>query len=156
MNNSLIPDASRLLQTQLAPESGIAPEASEVSLLLSDAARILEASPLPPLRSARILALYLAVALAMQYHEQCENAENRLARNLLDGDYLYSLYLDLALKWEEYDLVALLAPAIKKVQIGRAEGRPQDELLVQGLSRFVRTESKTLQEAAQPLAAEAM
>ncbi|WP_203232129.1 hypothetical protein [Paenibacillus pinistramenti] len=158
MNTSLIQNASKLLQVQLAPESGIAPDTASSLCLLSDAAQMLEDSTLPPLRSARILALYYAVRLAMQCHQACKAPDSQLARRLLDGDYLYSVYLDLALKWEEFDLIAALAPFIKKIQIKRAEGAPQDELLLQGLSRFIRTACKMLNDSArqQTLAAEAI
>ncbi|WP_223067102.1 hypothetical protein [Paenibacillus caui] len=138
MTTGLLQDAINLFHAELSPETGIRAGLDTTDPLLSGALKLLEDYPLPPLRSARILALYFTIVLAMERHHAChEAAPDSLTRQVLDGDYLYSLYLQMALKWKEYDFVSVLAPYIKKIQLKRAEGRPQDDLLLQGIACFM-------------------
>lgn len=143
MMNNLIQDAVKLLQDELSPVAGITADGNTAYPLLLDAAGMLENYVLPPLRASRILALYFAITLAMQSHNRCDKPGKASTRRILDGDYLYSLYLQTALKWEEFDLIATLAPYIKNIQIKRAEGISQDGLLLEGLSAFAAEECKT-------------
>lgn len=142
MINCLIQDAVKLLQGELSPVTGIAADGDAADALLFDAATTLGEHDLPPLRASRVLALYYAIALAMQSHSGCEEPGKASTRRILDGDYLYSLYLQMALKWEEYEFVSVLAPYIKSIQIKRAEGTPQDDLLLMGFATFISEESK--------------
>lgn len=142
MMNSLIQDAIKLLQSELSPLTGIVAESETAYPLLVDAATQLGEYNLPPLRASRMLTLYYAITLAMQSHNDCKEPGKSSTRRVLDGDYLYSLYLQLALKWEEFDLISSLAPYIKTIQIKRAEGSPEDDLLLTGLAVFFSGESK--------------
>ncbi|WP_018749802.1 hypothetical protein [Paenibacillus sanguinis] len=140
MNHHLIQDAYRLLQGECSPEAGIivdlpALEAAPMAILL-------EQYDMNAERQCRLLTIYIAIKLALQRHRDCEHlaAGEELTRRVLDGDYLYSFYVELCLKWEEYDLLSHLAPVIKQIQIKRAEGRPEDERLLKGWELFLRLE----------------
>ncbi|MNJ70256.1 hypothetical protein D3C77_666990 [compost metagenome] len=63
-----------------------------------------------------------------------------LTRKVLDGDYLYSFYVQLCLRFEEFDFLAHLAPVVKQIQIKRVEGQPEDERLIKGMEIFLRLE----------------
>ncbi|WP_151735714.1 hypothetical protein [Paenibacillus tengchongensis] len=120
MNNQLITDTFRLLEAEMSPIAGI-------QLHLSPA----ECEPLLPAldgndlqyeRKVHLLGLYIILTLAARRHQECIPHHPDLTRNILDGDYLYSLYLQFAIKYRELDLVAYLAPSIKKLQIRRSNG----------------------------------
>lgn len=137
MKPVLFQDACRLLQGELSPEAGIHPDitAEEVEPL----ANLLEQYDIPRVRQRRLLTIYIAIKLALQRHSRCDHAAagEELTRLVLDGDYLYSFYIGLCLKWEEYDLLSHLAPIIKQIQIKRAEGRAEDERLLKGWELFL-------------------
>ncbi|WP_068782840.1 hypothetical protein [Paenibacillus phocaensis] len=137
----LIHDAYRLLQSELSPESGI-----KIDLPYEEAtklASILEPYDMTPLRQCQQLSIYIAIKLALQRHGECSALApgETLTRKVLDGDYLYSLYVELCLKWEEYDLLAHLAPMIKQLQIQRAEGRSEDDRLLKAWEWFLQLEN---------------
>lgn len=141
MNRELIQDACRLLQGELSPEAGII-----LDITHDDAAplaNLLEQYGMTAVRQCRLLAIYIAIKLALQRHSGCEDAVpgEELIRKVLDGDYLYSFYLELCLKWEEYDLLSYLAPVIKQIQIKRVEGRPEDEPLLKAWELFLQLEN---------------
>ncbi|MBT2289606.1 hypothetical protein J7E73_10765 [Paenibacillus albidus] len=120
MNRQLIEDTFRLLQAEISPITGIQLHLSlvECEQLLP----VLERYDLEYTRKVHLLGLYTILTLAAQRHMECVPHHPDLTRNILDGDYLYSFYLQFAVKCRELDLVAYLAPSIKKVQIRRSSG----------------------------------
>ncbi len=73
-------------------------------------------------RQVHLLGIYIILTVAARRHLECNLNHPDLTRNILDGDYLYSFYLQFAIKYRELDLVAYLAPSIKKLQIRRSNG----------------------------------
>ncbi|MEF2966225.1 hypothetical protein V3851_10320 [Paenibacillus sp. M1] len=141
MNHELIQDACHLLQGEVSPTTGI-----QIRISVEEArpfAVLLEQYDMPPLRRQRLLSIYFAIKLALRRHGGCSSSDTgeTLTRKVLDGDYLYSLYIQLCLKWEEIDLLSLLAPVIKQMQIKRFEGKPEDDRLLKGLELFLQLES---------------
>lgn len=120
MNKQLIEDTLRLLQAEMSPIAGIQIELSpaESEQLLS----VLERHDLEYDRKVHLLGIYTILTLASERHMECIPHHPDLTRNILDGDYLYSFYLQFAVKCRELDLVAYLAPSIKKMQIRRSNG----------------------------------
>ncbi|MFD1177386.1 hypothetical protein ACFQ3W_13910 [Paenibacillus puldeungensis] len=141
MKLKLFQDACHLLQGELSPEAGIHLDLSqeEVAPLVN----LLEQYDMPTVRQCRLLSIYIAIKLALQRHIGCDNTESGefLTRKVLDGDYLYSFYVQICLKWEEYDLLSYMAPVIKQIQIKRVEGRPEDDRLLKGWELFLQLEN---------------
>ncbi|MGG6311528.1 hypothetical protein [Paenibacillus macerans] len=141
MNQQLIQDAYRLLQGELSPEAGIVLDLRQEEV--APLANLLEQYDMTAARQCRLLTIYVAIKLALHRHSECEftASGDELTRKVLDGDYLYSFYLELCLKWEEYDLLSHLAPILKQIQIKRVEGRPEDERLLKAWELFLQLEN---------------
>lgn len=135
MNRELIVDTFRLLQTELSPIAGIQLHLSpsECEPLLS----VLERHDLEYNRKVHLLGIYIILTMAAQRHMECAPHHPDLTRNILDGDYLYSFYLQFAVKCRELDLVAYLAPSIKKLQIRRSNGDFAEHLPAAGIEQFL-------------------
>lgn len=147
MNVELIQNASHLLRGELSPEAGI--ELDLPIAAIQPYALLLEQSDMPVLRRQRLLSIYIAIKLALQRHGECEGTGGgeALVRKVLDGDYLYSLYVQLCLKWGEIDLLAKLAPVIKQIQIQRAEGQADDDRLLTSLELYMQLENHHIRRA---------
>lgn len=138
MNSMLIQDACHLLQGEISPETGI-----HLNLIFEDVLPIttlINQYELPKTRSTYLLSIYIAIKLAFQSHDQCDEllSGEALTRKILDGDYLYSLYVQMCLKWREYDLLIHLAPVIKQIQIQRINGDLADDTLLKSFGAFLK------------------
>jgi hypothetical protein len=135
VNKKLIEDTFRLLQAEMSPIAGIQLYLSpaECEQLLS----VLERHDLEYDRKVHLLGIYTILKVAAQRHMECVPHHPDLTRNILDGDYLYSFYLQFAVKCRELDLVAYLAPSIKKMQIGRSNGDFTEHNPAQGFDEFL-------------------
>lgn len=140
MITALIQDAYRLLQGEISPETGIILDREPKEAL--PAAQLLIKYDLPEERRIRLLSIYIAIKLALLRHQDCHLIEpgDVLTRQVLDGDYLYSFYVQLCLSCEEFDLLTHLAPTVKQIQIKRVDGRPEDERLEKAFEVFLRLE----------------
>ncbi|AIQ27262.1 MULTISPECIES: hypothetical protein [Paenibacillus] len=135
MNKKLIEDTFRMLQAEMSPIAGIQLYLSpaECEQLLS----VLERHDLEYDRKVHLLGIYTILTVAAQRHMECVPHHPDLTRSILDGDYLYSFYLQFAVKCRELDLVAYLAPSIKKMQIGRSNGDFTEQDPAQGFDEFL-------------------
>ncbi|WP_342438173.1 hypothetical protein NSS79_02625 [Paenibacillus sp. FSL L8-0436] len=140
VNKQLIEDTFRLLQTEMSPIAGIQLHLSpaECEQLLP----VLERHDLEYNRKVHLLGIYTILTMAAGRHMDCVPHHPGLTRNILDGDYLYSFYLQFAVKCRELDLVAYLAPSIKKMQIRRANGDFTDQNPVAGIEEFLLQEQR--------------
>lgn len=141
MNYELIHNAYRLLQGEISPETGIQLSLSDEDI--RPMACLLEQYDMTEMRKCRLLSIYIAIKLALHRHGDCNGSERGepLTRQVLDGDYLYSFYIQLCLQWEEIDLLSHLAPVIKQIQIKRIEGKPEDDRLLKGMELFLELEN---------------
>jgi len=145
VNRQLIEESLRLLQADMSPIAGIQLQLSpaECGRLLP----VLERLNVEDSRKAPLLGIYIILTSAAQRHMECTPYHPNLTRNILDGDYLYSFYLQFAVKYRELDLVAYLAPSIKKMQIRRSNGDLAEFNLAAGMEQFLlqerRQESRT-------------
>jgi hypothetical protein len=135
VNKKLIEDTFRMLQAEMSPIAGIQLYLSpaECEQLLS----VLERHDLEYDRKVHLLGIYTILTVAAQRHMECVPHHPDLTRSILDGDYLYSFYLQFAVKCRELDLVAYLAPSIKKMQIGRSNGDFTEQDPAQGFDEFL-------------------
>ncbi|MNO61672.1 hypothetical protein D3C76_523260 [compost metagenome] len=140
MNRKLIEDSFRLLQAEMSPIAGIQLHLSpaECEQLLP----VLERHDLEYDRKVHLLGIYIILTVAAQRHMECTPYHPDLTRNILDGDYLYSFYLQFAVKCRELDLVAYLAPSIKKMQIARSNGDFADQNPAAGIEEFLIQEQR--------------
>lgn len=139
MNIKLVHDAIHLFQGEISPETGIILDLKDEDVL--PMADLLLRYDLPSDRQSRLISIYIAIKLALQRHRSCEGSRENLTRKVLDGDYLYSFYIELCLHWEEYELLTHLAPIIKQMQIKVIEGNPEDERLLKGWELFLQLEN---------------
>jgi len=140
VNRQLMEESFRLLQADLSPIAGI-----QLQLSPADFERllpVLERYNVEDDRKAPLLGIYIILTLAAQRHLECTPYHPNLTRNILDGDYLYSFYLQFAVKYRELDLVAYLAPSIKKMQIRRSNGNLAEENLASGIEQFLIQQSR--------------
>jgi hypothetical protein len=135
VNKQLIEDTLRLLHTEMSPIAGIQlqPSPAACEQLLS----VLERHDLEYNRKVNLLGIYTILTLAAERHMECIPHHPDLTRNILDGDYLYSFYLQFAVKCRELDLVAYLAPSIKKMQIRRSNGDFAEQDPAAGIEQFL-------------------
>lgn len=135
MNRKLIEDTFRLLEAETSPIAGIQLHLSpaECEHLLS----VLERHDLEYERKIHLLGIYTILTVAAKRHMECVPHHPDLIRNILDGDYLYSFYLQFAVKYRELDLVAYLAPSIKKLQIARSNGDFSEQNPAAGIEQFL-------------------
>ncbi len=140
MNRQLIEDTFRLLQAEMSPIAGIQLQLSpaEFEQLLS----VLERHDLEYNRKVHLLGIHTILTLAAERHMECAPHHPDLTRNILDGDYLYSFYLQFAVKYRELDLVTYLAPSIKKMQIRRSNGDFAEENPAAGMEQFLNQERR--------------
>lgn len=140
VNRQLIEESLRLLQADISPIAGIQLQLSpsECERLLA----LLERHHVDDNRKVILLGIYLILTSAAQFHMECSPHHPNLTRSILDGDYLYSFYLQFAVKYRELDLVAYLAPSIKKMQIRRSNGNFAEENLAAGIEQFLMEERK--------------
>ncbi|WP_025691032.1 hypothetical protein [Paenibacillus zanthoxyli] len=140
MNRQLIGDTIRLLQAELSPIAGI-------QLTLSpgegeDLLPVMEGFNLEYSRKLHLMGIYIILTQAARYHMECTANHQGLIRSVLDGDYLYSFYLQFAIKYRELDLVVHLAPFIKQQQIRRSNGDYAELNLTAEIGQFLNAESK--------------
>ena len=136
MNDIMIREALERLQAEIDPVTRIRlkPEKS----VLVEALTVFERCGVEPLRRPRLLAIYTLLASAFARHsEPLELDDTELTRRILDGDYLYSLYIQYALKCKEESLLRGLSPFVKKIQIARALGRDEEVPLLSAFEQIL-------------------
>ncbi|WP_249901860.1 hypothetical protein [Paenibacillus sp. PK3_47] len=140
MHRQLIEDTFRLLKAEMSPIAGIQLNLSpaECEQLLP----VLERHDLEYDRKIHLFGIYIILTAAAQRHMDCVPHHPELTRRILDGDYLYSFYLQFAVQCRELDLVAYLAPSIKKLQIRRSNGDFADFNPAAGIEDFLLQERR--------------
>lgn len=138
MNIQQIEDAFNLIQTELSPEAEIILDLTmeQITPMVS----LLKRYSIPVIRGTHLLSIYMTIELALQRHAHCEQTPDQLTRSVLDGDYLYSFYVQLCLLWDEYDFLSSMASVIKQIQIQRVEERPEDDRLLRAIALFLHRE----------------
>ncbi|MEC0240867.1 hypothetical protein P4H66_13505 [Paenibacillus dokdonensis] len=134
----LIENTLQLLNSSCAPEvmAVLDPNPSE----LMEAASILEHYRIPDSRRVKLLALFVLLELARKRHANVCFTSTCLTRKILDGDYFQSLYIQLAMQFEEMELVRYLAPLLKKYYIRQALGKEESEPLTFTLQAYLQRE----------------
>lgn len=136
MNTNLIFDAVQLVQHEISPDTGIHLDDEQLDVL--PAASLLLSYNLSSLRQKHLLAIYIVITFASHRHSETNaSSSEALIRKILDGDYLYSLYIELCLRFEEHDFFIHLAPIVKQMQIDRFNGYYNNHLLLNGLEAFL-------------------
>lgn len=136
MNDIMIREALERLQAEIDPVTRIRLEPEQTVMV--EALHVFKRCGVEPLRLPRLLAVYILLASALERHaEPLSLNDTELTRRILDGDYLYSLYIQYALKCREEPLLRGLAPFVKKIQIARALGRSQEIRLLSAFEQVL-------------------
>ncbi|OWA35200.1 hypothetical protein B9G55_11035 [Saccharibacillus sp. O16] len=140
MNDTMIREALERLQAEIDPVTHIWLEPEQTMLV--EALNVFKRCGVEPLRLPRMLAIYILLASALERHADPLSLDDpELTRRILDGDYLYSLYIQYALTCREEPLLRGLAPFVKKIQIARALGRSAEIRLLHAFEQVL-TDSK--------------
>ncbi|MGF7050270.1 hypothetical protein J2T13_004795 [Paenibacillus sp. DS2015] len=139
MNAQLMNETLRLLQAECSPTAGIKMDIIDHTDLL-DMSSLLNSYDFLYKRKIHLLVLYTVLSMATKRHQDCRYTDPDLTRKILDGDYLYSLYIQLAIQFDEHGLISYMAPRIKKWQIRGAEGHSNEESLFTYLEQFLNLE----------------
>ncbi|MWV45765.1 hypothetical protein GRF59_19295 [Paenibacillus sp. HJL G12] len=140
----LIEKALQLLAAACAPEAMAVLDADPSEL--KETASLLERYAIPRSRGAKLLALVTLLELARKRHDGLTLADERLTGRILDGDYFQSLYVQLAVQFEEMELVRYLAPLLKRHYVRLALGEAGGERLVVSLEGYLRAEQAVSRE----------
>lgn len=98
--------------------------------LVYELAKVLNGYDISRSRKITILACSILISKAIRKHRELSTDSNdRLARSILDGDYLLGLYYRLAAGRREWKLIMHLNLFNKKVQLALMQGRPAGILL---------------------------
>lgn len=136
MNDMIIREALERLEAEIDPITHIRIEPEQAAL--AEALSAFKRCGVEPLRLPRLLAVYLLLTSAFERHaEPLSSDDSELTRRILDGDYLYSLYIQYALKCKEDSLLRGLAPFVKKIQIGRALGSSHEIRLLSAFEQVL-------------------
>lgn len=135
MDNLLIQETIDMLQNKLSPDAAI-----QINLDMNsftDMITLLQTYSVERERQKVLLACYMLLQLAKQKHCELSDDNHALSKQILDGDYLNSMYYDFALSNHEIELVAYLAPVNKQIHIRMAEGKAPDRMLYNQFYKFI-------------------
>lgn len=135
MDKQIIQETIAMLQAKLSPDAAINIDLDpEMSIELI---HLLTAYGVERERQKVLLACYMLLELAKQKHCMLSDDNYTLTKQILDGDYLTSMYYDFALNHQEAELVAYLAPVNKQIHIRMAEGQVTDRMLYNRFCKFI-------------------
>jgi hypothetical protein len=135
MDKQLIQETIAMLQAKISPDAAI-----EIDLELeicTELIHLLKAYDVEFERQRVLLACYMLLELAKRKHCKFADDNHTLTKQILDGDYLNSMYYDFALHHQEVELVAYLAPVNKQIHIRMAEGQTTDRMLYNRFCNFI-------------------
>ncbi|NGZ77399.1 hypothetical protein [Saccharibacillus alkalitolerans] len=136
MNDIMIREALDRLQGEIDPITRIRLHPEKA--VLFEALAVFERCGVEKPRLPGLLAVYALLAEALARHSQpLELDDPELTRRILDGDYLYSLYIRYALKCMEEPLLRELSPFVKKIQIARALGQNGEPSLLSAFEQVL-------------------
>ncbi|CAH0120292.1 MULTISPECIES: hypothetical protein [unclassified Paenibacillus] len=151
MEHGLIQDTIATVQRHISPETSIRLETSVN--LLPDMAALIRACEADRHRQIHLLGSYLLVRMAMRRHAGLTASDPDLTERILDGDYLLGCYYDWICRAEEFDLLAWLAPVVKKLQIRAVSGKAGEHLLDEAYRTFLMRQAGVLPKPASASAA---
>ncbi|GGN99744.1 hypothetical protein [Saccharibacillus kuerlensis] len=142
MKDTIIREALERLQTEIDPVTRI--RLSPDQAALAEALTVFERCGVERQRLPGLLTVYILLSSALDRHaEPMELEDAELTRRILDGDYLYSLYIQYALKCREGSLMRGLSPFVKKIQIARALGRNGEVPLLSAFEQVLMSRKET-------------
>ncbi|TCZ76352.1 hypothetical protein E0485_14230 [Paenibacillus albiflavus] len=135
MDKLLIEETIVMLNQKLSPDAAI-----EIDLgpdCCTEMLQLLEKYEADRERIKILLACYILLQLAKKKHCEFSDDNEILTKQILDGDYLHSIYYDFALSHKETELVAYLAPINKQIHIRMAQGEKPDRMLYNCFHQFI-------------------
>lgn len=130
MGRTLIQEAMEAIRQQIDPDSAIPMELDDTRL--RDMYTLLARHTLPRSRKVTILACCMLIHMAIDKHHALIQEENdRLAKHILDGDYLIGFYYRFAIRRSEFKLLSHLAPFNKRLQLKLMQGAKANAMLTE-------------------------
>ncbi|MCR8645284.1 hypothetical protein NV379_21745 [Paenibacillus sp. N1-5-1-14] len=135
LNHPLLLDTIQMLQDSLSQEAKVT--LTPDYRALHNMVQLIESYQMEGLQRQHVLGCYILLHMSLMKHQGLSLADGQLTKHILDGDYLCSMYYDLAMKWELFGLLTFLAPVHKQIQISRVQGDKKDFLLTQRFQQYL-------------------
>lgn len=135
LNNPLVQETIQMLQHALSQEAQVTltPDYRAVNNM----AQLIGSYQIDCAERMHLLGCFILLHMSLNKHHGLNLTDGQLTKHILDGDYLCSMYYDLALKWRNFDLLTFLAPVHKQIQISRVQGDKKEYLLSQRFQQFL-------------------
>lgn len=136
MDKKLVEDTLAKLDKHLNPAAQINLHPKDEEL--ADMVQLLTDSKLKRKRKIALLGSYILLYTALRSHRLLDAREESatLNRELLDGDYLFGAYIRWLVDAEDSELLSLLTPVHKRIQIQFAEGLSLKDATTQLLDQY--------------------
>lgn len=130
MDKDLLQDTLDLLNELIHKQTNIELDANDRSL--QELADMIGSYCMARSRKMTILSCCMLISVGIGKHSKLLLGDNdRLARSILDGDYLVGLIYRVALSRKEQKLLAKLNPIYKKMQLRSLEGRSGEGIMTE-------------------------
>ncbi len=128
MTYALIQEAMEAIRQQIDRDSNIPLQPDDARL--RDIIELLSGYEFNRSRKVTILACCMLINLAIdKHHELIQEENDRLTKNILDGDYLMGFYYRFAMTRSEFKLLSHLASFNKRMQLMLMKGAKTKTLL---------------------------
>lgn len=120
----LMYDTIAMLQKHIDPDTDITFNKEVADEIIQDILHLIQSSELERARKITLLSCCILIRVSLTKHRELTLQENiGLTRDILDGDYLISLYYKLIEKRKEWKLVYHLAPFHKRMVMAALKGK---------------------------------
>jgi len=130
MDKDLLQDTLGLLNELIHKQTNIELDANDRSL--QELADMIGSYCMARSRKMTVLSCCMLISVGIRKHNKLLLDDNeRLARSILDGDYLIGLIYRVAISRKEQKLLAKLNPIYKKIQLKSLEGRDGEGIMTE-------------------------
>lgn len=130
MDKDLLQDTLGLLNELIHKQTNIELDANDRSL--QELAEMIGSYCMARSRKMTVLSCCMLISVGIRKHNKLLLDDNeRLARSILDGDYLIGLIYRVAISRKEQKLLAKLNPIYKKIQLKSLEGRDGEGIMTE-------------------------
>lgn len=130
MGKELLQDTLSLLNELIHKQTNIELDVNDRSL--QELADMIGSYGMARSRKMTVLSCCMLISVGIRKHNKLLRGDNdRLARSILDGDYLVGLIYRVAVSRKEQKLLARLTPIYKKMQLKSLEGGGSEGIMTE-------------------------